>query len=174
VERGRDRAHCAGASASHGIQIRVTFQADRAHFGPRQHFRIDGPVRNMTTRTAFQPDWGVLENKRPAKVRVAGETRRLIAESDSPSAGGALRMGIMTIRAGHRALRQGVSVRPLEGRPGRLVAVTTLRVNADVASLNQCLPRRRMDRVASAASNLIVGVSGCDPSGSRRLIQMAA
>ena len=95
----------------------MTFEADEADFGARQHLWIRRPVSFVTRLAAFGSDGRVFIGEGSAKVRMtskaAGFIRRECANLPRQKAA----MRVVTIQAGHGTLRKEVRIRSLERSP---------------------------------------------------------
>ena len=101
--------------------IGVAFQAEPAHFWPIQEPGVGRAMILMAGTATFHTNGGVLEGEGATLVGVALEAARFIVGCSgrcvqAKRTGSA--MWIVAIDARHRALGNGMTMRPLEGGPG--------------------------------------------------------
>jgi len=149
----------------------VTFQADKANVGARQHPGICRSMRLMTRLAAFKAHRCMLEREWTPFVAMAFEAPRLIGCEALQHGRTDAAVRIVAIHAGHAAFRKLVVERPLELGP--LVEVTAY---AQLVSGFRLADHQRLALVhfvTGSARNLIPGVAAFQPSDLCRLVQMA-
>ena len=117
VKCRRHHADCTSGTGKLLWQIGMTFQADEAHVGARQHLRIRGPVKFVTRLASLGSDGRMFISEGSAKVRVTRKARGLVCRECANLPRQKAAMRIVTIHAGHGTLRKTVRIASLERRP---------------------------------------------------------
>ena len=79
----------------------MALQAHSIYLAAREQARIRGAVRDMTGKAALDFYGGMLENKRPGFIRMAGEAHRILRLGGAQLLGQKAAMLIVTIGALH-------------------------------------------------------------------------
>ena len=95
----------------------MTFKADEADFGTRQHLRIRRPVNLVTRLAARGSNRRMFIGEGSAKVRMTRKAAAFVRRERANLRRQKAAMRVVTIQAGHGVLRKGVRVVSLERRP---------------------------------------------------------
>jgi hypothetical protein len=150
----------------------MALQADELYLRAVQHPRIYRSVRLVTGAAAFQPHWGVFENKGASKVAMAFHAARFIGIHETHVAREVATVRVVAIHARHGAFRQAVPVRPLEAGPDIRVALRAELIHSDYFLCYQPIWTILMDRVAGRTTHLVFGMTAINASYICRLVQM--
>ena len=156
-------------------KIGVAFQTDLADVLSGEHPRINGAVRLMTGRAAFEANRRVFEREGSPDFRMALEATGFVARSVLHVARAKATVRIVAIEAGHGVLNEAVGVGLLELRPRRQMAASAELVDLGRLSGDQMLRTVvRVDRMAGRAGNLILGVATHNAAGLCGLVEVAS
>jgi hypothetical protein len=164
VEGGRNstnRVRLRGSKADVGM----AFQAHEALLRACQHARVRRAVRLMAGPASFHLHRRMLKRERPAFVRVAPHATRLVRVDGVHHARKEASMRIVAIYAGHRALGQEVTMRPLKFGPRLSVATGALRVYRFVPARHNVVPFGLVNGMAGYACDRIPAVTALHASG---------
>jgi len=173
VNRGAHRSQSPVGSGSGRRQVGVALHTDLPHFVARQHARVRRAVRLVACRATFQAHRSVLERERSDLIAVAFGAARFAGARGLNRAGQGAAVRIVAIHAGHGAFRQTVLIGALETRPDIGVAGGALGVDLGGLAGHQAVRSVLVDRMASRATHLILGMTTIKTSGMGGLILMA-
>ena len=173
MKSGRHHTHHRRGDSLRG-QVGMALQTDLACFGPRQHTRVGGAVRLVTSGAAIETDRTMFKRKGTAFVAVAPHAARLIGRERLAHRGARGTVRIVAIHARHGVFRHLMAKRFGKLSLHRNVARFALSVHRGRLACHQSGAARLVNFVTTGARDRIFRVDTLNASGLSGLIEMAS